>query len=271
MNDKKVLLVASEVSPYLCGDEVAIGDMVFDNARIIHKQGIQTRMFMPRFGVINERRHQLHEVIRLSGINIIINDLDLPLTVKVGSIPKERIQVYFIDNEEYFSRKAVFTDDDDKMFDDNDERAIFFIKGVIETVKRLNWRPDIIHVHGWFGAFLPIYLKTFFKEDLLFTDCKIITSVYPDMFEGVLSENLSAKLAFDNLPKEIVEKFNKPTHEVLMEQAIINSDAVVDACHNMPEDLLTHIEESGKPLLEVECEDSFARDCLDFYKEHFLE
>ena len=135
MKDKRILYVSSEVVPYL--PETEISSMSFEAPRMVNKQGGQIRIFMPRYGNINERRHQLHEVIRLSGINLVINDLDMPLIIKVASIPKERIQVYFIDNEEYFSRKATFTDENGELFDDNDERAIFFAKGVIETVKEI--------------------------------------------------------------------------------------------------------------------------------------
>ncbi len=159
MKDKRILYVSSELIPYL--PETEVSKMAFEVPKEMHRQGAQIRMFMPRFGVINERRHQLHEVIRLSGMNLIINDMDMPLIIKVASIPKERMQVYFIDNEEYFKRKAVYTDEDGNLFEDNDERAIFFAKGVIETVKKLKWAPDIIHVHGWMASLLPLYLKEY--------------------------------------------------------------------------------------------------------------
>ena len=135
--------------------------MSYDVPKMINDQGGQIRIFMPRYGNINERRHQLHEVIRLSGMNLVVNDLDMPLIIKVASIPKERIQVYFIDNDEYFKRKATFSDEDGVLYPDNDERAIFFAKGVVETVKKLNWVPDIIHVHGWMASMLPVYMKHF--------------------------------------------------------------------------------------------------------------
>ena len=175
MKDKRILYVSSEVSPYLPETEMAL--TAFNAARKAHSKGVQTRIFMPRFGVINERRHQLHEVIRLSGMNLIINDMDMPLIIKVASIPKERMQVYFIDNDEYFKRKGIFTDEDDALFEDNDERAIFFAKGVIETVKKLNWAPDIIHIHGWMASLIPLYLREYYKEVPLFTESKIVTSI----------------------------------------------------------------------------------------------
>ena len=157
MKNRKILYVSSEVVPYL--PESEISKMSFEIPKMVNKQGGQIRIFMPRYGNINERRHQLHEVIRLSGLNLVIDDLDMPLIIKVASIPKERIQVYFIDNEEYFKRKSTFLDKEGKLFEDNDERAIFFAKGVLETIKRLNWSPDIIHIHGWMASLLPLYMN----------------------------------------------------------------------------------------------------------------
>ena len=176
MKDKRILYISSELTPYL--PETEVSKMAFEVPKEMHSQGAQIRMFMPRFGVINERRHQLHEVIRLSGMNLIINDMDMPLIIKVASLPKERMQVYFIDNEEYFRRKAVFTDEEGKLFPDNDERAIFFAKGVVETVKKLNWSPDIIHIHGWMASLLPFYLREYYNNDPLFAESKIVTSAF---------------------------------------------------------------------------------------------
>ena len=182
MKDKRILYVSSEVIPYL--PETEISSMSFEAPRMVNNNEGQIRIFMPRYGNINERRHQLHEVIRLSGMNLVINDLDMPLIIKVASIPKERMQVYFIDNEDYFKRKATYADEDGNLFPDNDERAIFFAKGVIETVKKLNWSPDIIHVHGWLASFLPLYLKTYYNNEPLFENSKIVTSVYNQGFQG---------------------------------------------------------------------------------------
>jgi starch synthase len=194
MEDKRILYVSSEVVPYLAENEVSL--MSYDVPKMINDQGGQIRIFMPRYGNINERRHQLHEVIRLSGMNLVVNDLDMPLIIKVASIPKERIQVYFIDNDEYFKRKATFTDEEGALYADNDERAIFFAKGVVETVKKLNWVPDIIHVHGWMASMLPIYMKHYYKDEALFADTKIVTSVYSQSFEGVLDIEMINKVKF---------------------------------------------------------------------------
>ncbi len=163
MEDKRILYVSSEVVPYLAENEVS--SMSYDVPKMINDQGGQIRIFMPRYGNINERRHQLHEVIRLSGMNLVVNDLDMPLIIKVASIPKERIQVYFIDNEDYFQRKAILNDAEGNFFEDNDERAIFFCRGVLETVKKLGWAPDLIHCHGWMTSLIPLYLKTSYKDE----------------------------------------------------------------------------------------------------------
>ena len=207
MEDKRILYVSSEVVPYLAENEVSL--LSYDVPKMINDQGGQIRIFMPRYGNINERRHQLHEVIRLSGMNLVVNDLDMPLIIKVASIPKERIQVYFIDNDEYFKRKATFSDEEGVLYPDNDERAIFFAKGVVETVKKLNWVPDIIHVHGWMAAMLPIYLKHYYKDEALFSDTKIITSVYSQSFDGSLNVEMINKVKFDGVPEASISNLER--------------------------------------------------------------
>ena len=166
MGKKRILYVSQEISPYT--KENKRSNFCMNLPQVVQENDNDIRIFMPKFGTINERRHQLHEVIRLSGINLIIDDMDMPLILKVASIPKERMQVYFIDNEDYFKRKNLLLDKDDKLLKDNDERMIFFTKGVIETVKKLNWMPDIIHLHGWFASLFPLYLKKLFADDPVF-------------------------------------------------------------------------------------------------------
>jgi len=264
MKDKRILYVSSEVVPYL--PETEIASKAFNVARDAHSNGVQTRIFMPRFGVINERRHQLHEVIRLSGMNLVVNDMDMPLIIKVASIPKERMQVYFIDNDEYFKRKAIFTDEDDLLFEDNDERAIFFAKGVVETVKKLNWAPDIIHVHGWMASLLPMYLKEYYAEEPLFTDSKIVTSVYKKDFEGSLNGELMNKVKFDNLSEEQLEILKEPNHAQILKSAIHNSDAVVIGSQDVSDELTSFIEGQNKPTLAY-TEDKVSEAYLQFYRE----
>jgi starch synthase len=264
MKDKRILYVSSEVVPYLAENEVSL--MSYDVPKMINDQGGQIRIFMPRYGNINERRHQLHEVIRLSGMNLVVNDLDMPLIIKVASIPKERIQVYFIDNDEYFKRKATFTDEEGVMYPDNDERAIFFAKGVVETVKKLNWVPDIIHVHGWMAAMLPIYLKHFYKNEALFSETKIVTSVYSQSFDGTLDMGMINKVRFDGIPDTAISDLESPDYESIMKSTILNSDAVIIASEGVSSSLTKFIESSGKPFLPFLPKDKFAEAYSDFYR-----
>ncbi|MEY8869439.1 MULTISPECIES: glycogen/starch synthase [Flavobacteriaceae] len=267
MKDKRILYVSSEVVPYL--PETEISSMSFEAPKMVNKQGGQIRIFMPRYGNINERRHQLHEVIRLSGINLVINDLDMPLIIKVASIPKERIQVYFIDNEEYFKRKATLTDEDGNLFPDNDERAIFFAKGVIETVKKLNWSPDIIHVNGWMASLLPLYLKEFYKNEPLFNESKIITSIYNQSFDGTLDKNMIGKVKFDNIDEEIVKVLDTPNYNNLMKIAIDHSDALIKGSQEIPNELEDYLKASKKPVLDYFSPEEFAEPYTEFYNSQF--
>jgi starch synthase len=268
MKDKRILYVSSEVVPYLDENEVSL--MSYDVPKMINDQGGQIRIFMPRYGNINERRHQLHEVIRLSGMNLVVNDLDMPLIIKVASIPKERIQVYFIDNDEYFKRKATFTDEAGTMYPDNDERAIFFAKGVVETVKKLNWVPDIIHVHGWMAAMLPIYMKHFYKNEALFSDTKIVTSVYSQSFEGTLDAEMINKVKFDNVPLESILDLEVPDYENIIKATVKHSDAVIIASDNLSPSLTKFIESSGKPFLPFQSKEVFAEAYTNFYNNEVL-
>ena len=264
MEDKRILYVSSEVVPYLAENEVSL--MSYDVPKMVNDQGGQIRIFMPRYGNINERRHQLHEVIRLSGMNLVVNDLDMPLIIKVASIPKERIQVYFIDNDEYFKRKATFTDENGVLFPDNDERAIFFAKGVVETVKKLNWVPDIIHVHGWMAAMLPIYLKHYYKDEALFSDTKIITSVYSQSFEGTLNPEMINKVKYDGVPETSISHLENPDYENIIKATIAHSDAVIIASENLSPSLTKFIESSEKPFLPFTPKDKFAEVYTNFYR-----
>ena len=199
-------------------------------------------------------------------MNLVVNDLDMPLIIKVASIPKERIQVYFIDNDEYFKRKATFSDEDGVMYPDNDERAIFFAKGVVETVKKLNWVPDIIHVHGWMASLLPIYMKHYYKDEALFSETKIVTSVYGQSFEGSLDTEMINKIKFDGVPHEAIQELELPNYENLIKTAIIHSDGVIIASENVSSSLTKFIESSGKPFLPFASKDKFAEAYTNFYK-----
>ena len=263
MKNRKILYVSSEVVPYL--PESEISSMSFEIPKMVNKQGGQIRIFMPRYGNINERRHQLHEVIRLSGLNLVINDLDMPLIIKVASIPKERIQVYFIDNEEYFKRKATFMDSNGKLFEDNDERAIFFAKGVFETIKRLNWPPDIIHIHGWMAALLPLYLQQIYKDDPIFQNSKIITSLYGNEFDTSLNKSMLDKVLFDEIDNKHINALGNPTYENLMKIAIDSSDAIIKGSENISSEINDYLKNYKKPILDYQPLDSFEGPYTEFY------
>ncbi len=268
MNGKKILFVSSELVPYLPENEVSL--MSYEAPRMVNSSGGQIRIFMPRHGNINERRHQLHEVIRLSGMNLVINDMDMPLIIKVASIPRERIQVYFIDNEEYFKRKATFTNGKGVLFPDNDQRAIFFAKGVVETVKKLNWSPDIIHVHGWFASLVPLYLKKYYADEPLFADSKIVTSVYRQGFEGSLDPDIVKKIAYDGIPEADIAELNDPNYNNLLKVATNFSDAIILASEEIPPELTEHVTNLDKPVLPYVSLQEFEEAYANFYNTEVL-
>ena len=267
MKNKKVLIISSVVVPYLPQTEQAVNS--FKLPKEINENGGQTRIFIPRYGLINERRHQLHEVIRLSGMNLVINDLDMPLIIKVASIPKERMQVYFIDNEEYFKRRSLLHNDKGKLHSDNDERMIFFTKGVIETVKKLNWSPDIIHLHGWFTSLFPLYLNTYYKDEPIFAESKIVTSVYKKDFTGVISKKIKRKIEFDLIPQDQTEVLFKSNFNNLIKLSINYSDGIVFSSKETPSDLNELIFQSKKPHLTYES--SIEKNAyIDFYTDKII-
>jgi len=214
----------------------------------ILESGNEIRVFMPKFGCINERRHQLHEVIRLSGMNLIINDTDHALLIKVASVPSARMQVYFIDNEEYFKRKADTHEADGTFCPDNDERALFFGRGVLETVRKLGWVPDIIHCHGWMTAFVPLYVRHHFADDPHFENAKIITSVYDQKTE-VLDKNMAKKLEMEGFDKELLKGFNKPTTDDLIKFSMSLSDAVIRGNSKLSKGLETAVKATNVPVM----------------------
>ena len=246
LKDKKILVISSEVVPYLPQTEKAVNS--FSISKKINSYGGMTRIFMPKYGIINERRHQLHEVIRLSGMNMIINDLYMPLIIKVASIPKERMQVYFIDNEDYFKRNDLLLDKNDKLLKDNDERMIFFTKGVIETVKKLNWSPDIIHLNGWFTSLFPLYFKTMFSEEPIFSKSKIVSSIYPKPFDGSLSKSLVKKIKFDDI-EENIDMLSEQDFYNLTDIMIKFSDSVVLSTDKTDKKIINIISKYSKDYL----------------------
>ena len=253
MDKKRVLYVSQEITPYT--GETEMGSIASFLPQKTQERGKDIRMFLPRFGTINERRHQLHEVIRLSGMNLIIDDFDHQLIIKVASIQKLRLQVYFIDNEEYFPSKQMFHDKEGNLLLNNDERMIFYCKGVIETVRKLGWAPDIIHCQGWFSSLIPMYIKKVYAEEPLFENVKVIYSVFDNSFDGIKGGNLADKLLFENIEQEDVAKVQSPTTNNLHRFAIDYSDAVVEASDDIDKELLSYIHCSGKPFMKYPGED----------------
>ncbi len=263
MSKLRVLFVSQEIMPYV--PETHISKISRNLPQGIQESGKEIRAFMPRYGVINERRNQLHEVIRLSGMNLIIDDTDHSLIIKVASIQAARMQIYFIDNEDFFSRKLKALDAEGKNFEDNDERVIFFARGVLETAKKLRWSPDVVHCHGWFGALVPIYLRKFYKDDSILNHSKIVYSIYNDNFEGQIPNDLKRKVALDVGDNEGLELLDNPTYENLSKFAINNSDAVIKGHPDASDDLLNYAKEQGKEILDFKGEDEYIAEFSNFY------
>ena len=263
MQQKRVLYVSQEIQPFLPESEIA--KTVRKAPQGIKEAGKEIRVFMPRFGCINERRHQLHEVIRLSGMNLIIDDADHPLIIKVASIQAAKMQVYFIDNEEYFKRKAVFGSDEEKFFKDNDERAIFFCRGVVETVKKLGWSPDIIHCNGWMTGVLPLYLKKFYHDDPHFADAKVVYSVYEEGFDGTLDKKMPKKLKFDGFSETDLELIKSPSFANINKLGVEFSDGVIRGSKTINEEVEQFIEKSGKLALDYHDDEGMVDAYNGFY------
>ena len=255
----KILYVCQQIAPYL--PETETSRLCRALTQAMQERGNEIRTFMPRYGCINERRHQLHEVIRLSGMNLIIDDNDHQLIIKVASIPAARVQIYFIDNDDYFSRKAVLTDAEGNLFGDNDERAIFFARGVLETVKKLRWSPTVVHCHGWFSAVVPVYLKRIFADDPIFRGVKVVVSLCDDAFPGQLDAGFAGKIAGEGVSDKNLALLDAPSYENLCRFVMEYADGVIAASPNVGKNVLEIARASGTPLLEYqspEAEDFFA-------------
>ena len=262
MKKARVLYVSQEMAKYLPDTEMSLKSRYLP--QYIQEKGKEIRCFMPRYGLVNERRNQLHEVIRLSGMNLIINDNDHQLIIKVASIPSARIQIYFIDNDDYFARRAILRDENGKLFEDNDDRAIFFARGMLETVKKLRWTPTIVHCHGWFSAIVPMYLKKVFYDDPLFRDVKIVLSLADDKFEGQLDPTLKRKLEGEGIMDSSMKILEEPTYENLYRFVIDYADGVVATSENADASLLEYAREKGKKVLNYQAGDD--KEVFDNYK-----
>jgi len=263
MKNARVLFVTQEITPYLKESPMSLIGRHLPQG--IQEKGREIRTFMPRFGNINERRNQLHEVIRLSGMNLIIDDTDHPLIIKVASIQQARMQIYFIDNEDYFQRKATTRDKNGEFYDDNDERTIFFSRGVIETVKKLGWAPDLVHCHGWMTSLVPVYLKRSYVDNPLFTETKCVVSVYDDEFNEEMNTDFARKVKYDGITNKDLEHYKTPNYVNLIKSSIEYADGVIKGSETINPEIEAFILGSNKPVLEYQSMDSYIDAYSEFY------
>lgn len=266
MGTKKVLYITQGITPYLPESAITTNCRYLPQA--IQEKGQEIRTFMPKFGSINERRNQLHEVIRLSGMNLIIDDTDHPLIIKVASIQAARMQIYFIDNDDYFKRKYTVADDDEVEFADNDERSIFYVRGVLETIKKLRWIPDVIDCHGWMTALTGLYIKTAYADDPCFKNSKIVYSLYNDDFKQPFSDNFINKLKFDGIKdKDVAELKGIVDYETLTNFAVKYADGIIQSEETINNNVLDFVNKSDKKFLSYPGELDVSVDAInDFYE-----
>lgn len=261
---KKILYISQEIAPYMPETEASL--LARDLPQEMFNRENEIRIFTPKWGSINERRGQLHEVIRLSGMNLIVNDTDHPLIIKVASLPNSRLQVYFIDNDEFFQKRRQASDAQGEDYVDNGERAIFFARGVLETVKKLRWTPDIIHCQGWMSATVPYYLKTAFKNEPIFKEVKIVTTLCEKILQKDLGEHFKQIIDFKAKNPKLLKVYKEPFDSFeLGKLAIDFSDGIIVANKQVNKDLIQHAKESGKQVLPV-VKTNIAEKYLQFYE-----
>lgn len=260
----RILFVSQEIFPYL-QEETPIRLLNRHLPELFQSHGYETRTFMPKFSAINERRNQLHDVIRLSGVNIIIDDTDHPLLIKVASVPSARLQIYFIDNDDFFRRRKGSYEETEIEYADNDERCIFFARGVLSTVEKLRWTPDIVSVSGWMSALAPLYLKHAYADTPFFKDTKVVLHLDNNEYKTAYSTRFAEKLQVDGVTSTDVRSISgfPVGYEELMRLAIDNADAIVCDSASINQRVMNYAEQSGKPLLRFVGDDS--QQYLDFY------
>ncbi len=259
MAKTKILFITHEMSPFL--ELSKISEITRQLPQAMQEKGYEIRILMPRFGSINERRNRLHEVIRLSGMNIVVDNNDNPLIIKVASIPSARMQVYFLDNEEYFQRKQVFANDKGKFFADNSERSVFFCKGALETVKKLGWSPDVVHCHGWMSALIPAYVKTAYRNDPTFKGTKVVYSLYKEEFEGSLGEDFGRIALTGDMTAEDMKGYGAGEYASLYEGAFAYTDALVTSGEELDVELLNIVKNCDIPVFDMENDVDFENYC----------
>jgi starch synthase len=263
---KRILFIANEMSPYLELTEFA--ETVNKLAIKTNDNGFEVRCIMPRFGVINERRHRLHEVVRLSGINVSIDNDDLPLQIKVASLPNARLQVYFLDNEDLFKRKYVFYDEQERWYEDNDLRTVFFCKGALETVKKFGWPPDIIHCSGWMTGLIPAYLKTVYKKEPVFSQSKIVFTIGQNTFKEKLGSDFMKKaMIHASLKEKDLEVFKEGNNTAMFRGGATYADAITFGADKIDKKLLDEFSKvRGKKTLPYNAESDLT-DYLQLYND----
>ena len=263
---KKVLFINQEITPYVPDTEMSLmGNLM---PQKMQEAGYEIRTFMPKWGTINERRGQLHEVIRLSGMNLIIDDMDHPLIIKVATIPQTRIQVYFIDNEDYFQKRKMNADENGNDYADNGERAIFFARGVLETVKKLRWVPDIIHCQGWMSTVIPVYIKTAYHEEPSFANTKVITSLFNIQPNGTFEKKFKQSIVYREATPELMEKYADDFNFLeLGKLAIDYSDAIVKTSDAVSDELISYATQQQKLILNHPAEDKISEEYSNFYEQ----
>ncbi|MGY8988713.1 MAG: glycogen/starch synthase [Flavobacteriales bacterium] len=264
MGKKKILFASQEINPYL--PETQMSNVGLNLPKHSIEQGNETRVFLPKFGVIKEKVNNLHEVIRLSGMNLIIDDFDHQLIIKVASIQSARLQIYFIDNDEYFPKKVMFHDEKGNFLPNTEERMMFYCKGVIETVKKLGWSPEIIHCQGWFSSLIPMYIKKIFNEDPLFKDTKVIYNVFDTEYQDSINPVIVDKLLYENnLEKSDLDLLRNPTFENLSKFAISYSDAIIQGSKNINKNVLDYMKKSELPFMKYPGEENYEDQYNNFF------
>ena len=262
---KKILFIAQEILPYVKSSQMAVAGREIPQS--VQESGYEIRTFMPRWGNINERRNQLHEVIRLSGLNIIVDDSDHPLIIKVASIQPARMQVYFIDNDDYFFKRQMLADENGAEYSDNTERAVFYARGVLETVKKLRWAPDIIHCHGWISSLVPYFIKEAYADEPTFMNAKVVFSAYDEFPQLAPAANFPNAITYRNASPKAVESKNidltKP--EALAQMAAAFADGLILSTDN--EMLRAYAAGQNVPTIECEGTKASTPGIIDFYKQ----
>jgi starch synthase len=263
---KRILFIASEMSPYV--DGTSFGDTIQKLAVLSNDNNMEVRCIMPKFGTINERRHRLHEVVRLSGINVSIDNDDYPLTIKVASLPNARLQVYFLDNEDFFKRKSLFTDEAGNFFEDNGLRTVLFCKGALETVKKFGWPPDIIHCSGWMAGLVPMFIRSAYKKEPVFSHCKVVYTIGDTTFKDKLGADF-LKLATinDNVTKKELEAFKDINNIAMFRGGATYADAVTFGTETTDKKLTAEFAKvRGKKILKFDAESDLT-DYLQLYSD----